>query len=143
MISARKCFAALAGAAVISSMGACSGQESAVTSSRSSTPPTTTTAAPVQTDGTLPAGTDAYGYRDSFARCKDPERLVLLVGQTTGRPVTTVQGTRAGGDQRFVVCEDRTGTRVMRASAPGLRPDPFEGTFFTLPPTASSSWPTV
>lgn len=136
MISTRKCFPALAGAALICSVVACSGEETAVTSSSSSALPTTTTATPVQTDGTLPDGTDIYGYRDSFARCKDTERLVLLVAQTTGRPPTTVQGMPAGGDHRFVVCEDRTGTRIMRAVAPALRPNPFEGTFFTF--TANS-----
>ncbi|MFE3229034.1 hypothetical protein [Nocardia sp. NPDC059228] len=136
MISARKCFPALVGVVLICSMAACSGEETAVTSSHSSAPPTSTTATPVQTDGTLPQGADTYGYRDSFARCKDAERLVLLASQTTGRPVTTVHGTLAGGDQRFVVCEDRSGTRIMRAVAPVLRPDPFEGTFFTF--TANS-----
>ncbi|MBF6183471.1 hypothetical protein [Nocardia otitidiscaviarum] len=99
-------------------------------------PSTTSTAAPVQTDGVLPEGADSLGYRDSFARCVGTERLVLLVGQTTGRPVTTFSGGLTGGDQRFVVCEDRTGIRVMRGSAPALRPTPFEGTFFTF--TANS-----
>ncbi|WP_067453059.1 hypothetical protein [Nocardia alba] len=136
MISARKRCTALAGAALICSMVACSGENAAATSPGPSTPGTSTTAAPVQTDGTLPAGTDIYGYRDSFARCRGTERLVLLVGQTTGSSVTTFHGSTVGGDQRFVVCEDRAGTRIVRATAPALRPEPFEGTFFTF--TANS-----
>lgn len=126
----------MAGGALICSMVACSGENSAGTLLRLSTPPTTTTAGPTQTDGTLPDGTDTHGYRNSFARCKDTELLVLLVSQTTGRPVTAYQGIQAGGDQRFVVCEDRTATRIMRAVAPALRPEPFEGVFFTF--TANS-----
>ncbi|MFD3592907.1 hypothetical protein ACFWU5_09275 [Nocardia sp. NPDC058640] len=136
MISAPQGFRAVAGVALICSMVACSGENTAATSLRPSTPPTTTTAGPKQTDGTLPDGTDAHGYRNSFARCKDTERLVLLVSQTTGRPVTTFKGNQVGGDQRFVVCEDRSATRIMRAVAPSLRPDPLEGTFFTF--TANS-----
>ncbi|MFE5474243.1 hypothetical protein ACFQ9R_00955 [Nocardia sp. NPDC056541] len=136
MISARKGFPALIGAALICSMVACSGENTAATSPSPSAPRTSTTAEPTQTDGTLPDGTDTYGYRDSFARCQGAERLVLLVSQTTGRPVTTFQGSRVGGDQRFVVCEDQAGTRIMRAAAPALRPDPFDGTFFTF--TANS-----
>ncbi|MFC4373753.1 hypothetical protein ACFO5K_06525 [Nocardia halotolerans] len=84
----------------------------------------------------MPEGADTHGYRDSFARCRDTELLVLLVGQTAGRPVTTVRGFRTGGDKRFVVCEDQTATRIMRAVAPSLRPEPFEGAFFTF--TANS-----
>lgn len=136
MISARNCLPALAGAALICSIAACSATDTPAPPPRSSAPPTTTPAAPVQTDGTLPAGADKSGYTNSFARCGNTERLVLLVGQTTGSQVTTFQGTRAGGDQRFVVCEDPTGTRLMRATAPVLRPNPFEGTFFTF--TANS-----
>ncbi len=128
-------FPVLAGVALICSMAACSSENAAASAPSSSASPTAT-AGPVQTDGTLPDGTDASGYRDSFARCVGTERLVLLVGQTTGRPMTMFQGTPAGGDQRFVVCEDRAGTRLLRASAPGLRPEPFEGTFFTF--TANS-----
>ncbi|MFB7878435.1 hypothetical protein ACFC06_24585 [Nocardia sp. NPDC056064] len=135
MISEHKMFSVVAGAALICSMAACSG-ENATAVAPSPSAASTTKAVPVQTDGQLPGGTDASGYRDSFARCADTERLVLLVGQTTGRPVTVFQGTPVGGDQRFVVCEDRAGTRLLRASSPGLRPDPFEGTFFTF--TANS-----
>ncbi|MFD3702074.1 hypothetical protein ACFWUP_02895 [Nocardia sp. NPDC058658] len=50
--------------------------------------------------------------------------------------MSTFQGTQVGGDQRFVVCEDQTATRIMRAVAPALRPDPLEGVFFTF--TANS-----
>ncbi|MFD4459723.1 hypothetical protein [Nocardia sp. NPDC058480] len=136
MISARQGFPALAGAALICSVVACSGENTAAASLRTSAPPTTTTARPTQTDGTLPDGADTHGYRNSFARCQDTERLVLLVSQTTGRPVTTFQGSQVGGDQRFVVCEGQTGTRIMRAVAPALRPEPFDGAFFTF--TANS-----
>lgn len=117
-------------------MVACAGENPAATSPSPSAPSTSPTAGPMQTDGTLPDGTDTHGYRDSFARCQGAERLVLLVGQTTGRPVTTFRGRQVGGDQRFVVCEDQTGTRIMRATAPTLRPEPFEGAFFTF--TANS-----
>ncbi|MEV0542186.1 hypothetical protein [Nocardia salmonicida] len=136
MISARKGFPVLAGVALICSMVACAGENAAATSPSPSGSRTSPTARPLQTDGTLPDGTDTYGYRDSFARCRGTERLVLLVSQTTGRPVTPFQGRRVGGDQRFVVCEDQTGTRIMRAAAPTLRPDPFEGALFTF--TANS-----
>ncbi|MEU4647273.1 hypothetical protein [Nocardia fluminea] len=136
MISARNCFPALAGAVLFCSMVACAGENAAATSPSPSTPTTSTRPGPTQTDGVLPEGTDTHGYRNSFARCKDSERLVLLVSQTTGRPVTTFQGSQVGGDQRFVVCEDQTGTRIVRAVAPALRSDPFEGAFFTF--TANS-----
>lgn len=136
MISARKGIPALAGVALICSIMACAGENAVATSPSPSASRTSPTAGPLQTDGTLPDGTDTYGYRDSFARCQGTERLVLLVSQTTGRPESTSQGRRIGGDQRFVVCEDRTGTRIMRATAPALRPDPFEGEFFTF--TANS-----
>lgn len=95
--------------------------------------PTSTTPAPVSTDGTLPVDADRLGWVNTFARCVDGERLVLLLGTISDRAVTRPDAL----NERIVVCENAVSkVRVMRASSPFLRPGPLEGTFFTF--TANS-----
>ncbi|MGW6426623.1 hypothetical protein ACWF82_28465 [Nocardia sp. NPDC055053] len=85
-----------------------------------STPPSK---APV-VDGVLPSAADKQGWLDPGARCADGERPVLLIGATRN------------SKEKFAVCERTDATRVMRASAPTLRAQPFEAPFFTY--TANS-----
>ncbi|MFD7843048.1 hypothetical protein ACFV4K_08945 [Nocardia sp. NPDC059764] len=127
MFAVRSCFPVLTGLALLASAAACSGSDAA--SPATSTPPAgTTTAAATPsipaTSGALPPAADAQGWRDSFARCGDGERPVLLIGALLG---TT---------QRLAVCEEPGGPRVLRADVPQLRAQPFEAKFFTF--TANS-----
>ncbi|MFE6924247.1 hypothetical protein ACFVAV_24700 [Nocardia sp. NPDC057663] len=59
-----------------------------------------------------------------WVKCTDGERPVLLIGATRN------------SKEKFAVCERADATRILRASSPTLRPQPFEAPFFTY--TANS-----